>query len=60
MSSQNFTINSQKHPIISNWKPFEEYNSTDPKLKAEKLVELGINVSDPAILGILTKINFQN
>jgi PAS domain S-box-containing protein len=43
---------------VSNWKPFEDYNNTDPKLKADKLAELDIHVTDPAVLGILTKSNF--
>jgi len=43
---------------VRNWLPFEDYNNTDPRLKADKLKELNIRVVDPAILGILTKSIF--
>ena len=40
------------------WKPFEEYNQTDPLKRAEKLQELGVTVNGEDQLGILTKSHF--
>jgi len=43
---------------ITDWGPFEDFNNTDAKLKALKLKELNINVTDPGVIGILSKSNF--
>jgi len=45
-----------KDPMF--WERLEQYNLLDPMLKAEGLKKLGIEVSDPESMGILTKSNF--
>lgn len=40
------------------WAPFDAYNNLDAPLRAAELKQLGIKITDPDILGILTKSHF--
>ncbi|MBL8028450.1 MAG: PAS domain-containing protein [Fibrobacteres bacterium] len=40
------------------WAPFEKYNNLEAPKRLQALKELGIDVDDPEVLGILTKSHF--
>lgn len=40
------------------WARFEAYNQLDPRRRGDALPELGIETTDPEVLGILTKSHF--